>query len=970
MSIIRNSANTSDLAVKLVTFGTHGEVPYTDTDGNYMHKTNLFANTYCAFDGDGYFKTEHYVGTKCAIILNVYLAAGISGPIFGNAGSAAADNISIGAGDGKLYYIYGDLTDIVEQAYTPGWHIIGFFPSGTGVKCVYDGAMFGSVITRSINRLKLTIGKSNGSTGAVTNIAKVFTTEYLDTTSTTPHIHEYYPVTSTKPNLRDETPKPNLPCTWYETREKQDVVTAQSTSAGTASGTAADYGISMDDLRTVLGSGYRNLMGIMTQDGGINTAVGFTESTARAAYTVEKEIGGETVTRDFAFNLAGMWVVDGTESGTTQWPVSGKGLLIRGRKPVYNIFHDAIKHGFYVEDDGTATPRYNLRFNTLKVLGTNHDRVDMAWMEGYSTSKDEVHYPAVQLGSDVGSGLKFVNGRPYVVDSDNLFINGGDTTTPFKPETSLYIESKTAAGKVKAKLGNLAPWNFTETELANNDWNVAGWAVQVNIIGDIPVAQAVKTIASGYLSKSSTDAVKTLWRDTMQEVDSVIDMTNSQYLFYELHRGAQRSQSETYKWNAFLANAVLTNFRLVKPTGIGKTFLQLEDSDMINIQDLIPSKYQSDLSATLTYGRYQIIDHTGEGTDTTPVSIISRSSSPSYFIATLQDGRKALYTGLYAGWNASTQKPAFTTDIRFIAKIEMFWCNAMPAEGQAQTAPEIIGYRCELVTSRTYKEEEQGGRFYPQAASGNYWSGWQHWLGTSNKSGSVSSYSDVQSYSHNFDLWFDEYFGVGHDRLPDADVDGLPKNTLTRLVIYDADKAPIACPFYGNENFCQENGTPEFYTASKVVIAYKPCLDVIESLSSVCAEWRMKYYNRNSSTGVYTDAGGDAATFIDGMKIKITRIYYEHNGQTGDLSRMERKTEVFTVTLSSEYTTYNVGGTSRDPYFVLHIDGSYVATYEIWIHPGTNLHLEGENFVKYTLVPASGSTHYKRGDTFILEFTN
>lgn len=929
MSIIAAKAGDYN-NLRIVTFGSDGAVPYTDADGVVAYRSNRFANTYGEVNNSGFQSAGYWDGKHNTIIMRVRLLPGAVGMLFGTADY----NISI-SGTSLTFKVGSDTKTI---SCTEGWHIIGFLDMADGIGLYYDGlvredsepVMFSTTFTMT----KIFIGKGEDITGPNVLIAKVVTCEFRTDTDNKPMMMHYYPVTSSTPSATS--------CSWYETRYLQDLVTSSGTT--TASGVAADYGISIDDIREVTGSGYDNILAIFADDGGVNKETGFTSDTAEDPYV--------THGHDFAFDLGGVWIVDGYEASS-----NFAGYLKRGRKPLYNIFHDCIRNGFTVKNDPLhVTDLLTLKYNIFKTLD-KADSPNLLWLDGYDTGYDNVHLPAVQVGSAVGGGIQFVDGLPYVCELSNIFINGGSQSTPDNPSRSLYLYTQSASGTVSAKLGNLAPWHFTGTELNESEWFVAGWAVLVNLMGDLPVISGVKTLTDAevaaqggkvYLSADTPDNIKTLYRDTLQEASGMVDMTRARFLYYALSKDATR-QGTTPVWTKVMPDAGLVKFKLVRPSGRGQAYDNLRPlaGDTIAPDDLIASDFTADIAGRIKFGRYQVLDNQCN----TEISFLSRSIYPSFTMFYPATAGDYILVSLYAGWDGS--KPLYSTGMRFVAKLEMTWCNGIVDDN----IPGPMGYRCELVTSRTYQEEVNAGRPHPiyNNTIGDD-IGWQHWDGTRCISGEVGTQGHYHiGSSHNFDLYYNEFFDAP-DLLPDLDTDDIPRNAMTKLTIWDAADAPITSVFIGGSYDTYNQTTMRF--GSKSIFAYRPSLDLTDFTDGI-AKWRLKFYYYK--TGKYTEAE-DYATFREGLQIRLTRIYYEAGTTTGGSPIMVRKTQVYTATLGSS-TIYTLGN------YTLNVNGQFVAVNELWKDPNSGGMFIGDpSFVEFKLT--ANSQYRQRGDTFILEFTN
>ena len=939
MAIIRHS--TQDYNLTVVAFGSNGMIPKSDADGAIID-SGYCANTYATINNSGFITIGYFDGLHNSIILGVELTAGVSGALF----SAVNATYNITLNNNRITFNAG--SNSKEISYSPGYHTLGFlyFNDGTneGLHIYYDGIVNnGSTpvlfTLSSFTREQIKIGQSSGSTGGVSGIrlSKVVTYEYESTSSISTISKHYYPVTAPLPSADT--------AAWYETHYSQGLATSLGIS--TASGKGAEYGISIADMVDITGGMYDNILAILADDGGANTDLGWSNAHPpypTGAYTIRN--------RHFAFDLGGLLVADETEQAS-----AGSGYLIRGRKPKWNIFHDAMKHGWTI-DHVPGSTLYKLRYNLFKTLN-NTDVLDIAWFEGYGNSKKEVHYPAVELGSTLGGGIQFTNGLPY--PCTRLFLGLPDMENK---DFNIYFADKAQSGKVRGKLGNLAPWNYTGQELSQPDdseWFVAGWSAQVMIGGgDIPIISAVRLLTSAeiaaqggsrFLSKDTPSTIKNKFQSDMEEAEGIINYNNARVLYHQLvQRNPQKI--DTQEWASTLPNQSSV-FKLVRPSGIGKTYETLSENDTIDVSELLPDRFPCDIHSRMKNGQYNIIDSQSS-------SIIGWYSDYTYRSMGIWNAQKRvprLYFGLKRINSSSTD--------RIVAKLEMIWCSDVYSPTSAPIYPD--DYQCELILSRTRDEmlTELDSSGYPiryMADETSAKMGWRYvnyWEDGTQKSETNVYNSNV---SH-LEVGADEFFGSGRSIVP-TDVYGeyqQPQSILTKITVYDPDNAPITSMFRGN-NWNAYNQTPMFWTGSKAILSYRPSQDVTPSAGK-CALWNIRCYIIQS--GVYTPATS-VDFFLSGLKLIITRIHYQED--TGNNKVLRQVTQYDTVSLTGS-STYNItlGGSVKHTLKMT----SFVPISEIWVRPGTESMYEEPNFTQLYLDPeGTEGTNYAKGDTFILEFTN
>lgn len=890
--------------LRIVTFGSDGKVPYTDTDGVVSYRSNRFANTYGEVNNSGFQSAGYWDAAHNTIIMRVRLLPGAVGMLFGTA------DYNISVSGTSLTFKVGSSTKTISC--TEGWHIIGFLDMADGIGLYYDGlvrengepVMFSTTFTMT----KIFIGKGEDITGPNVLIAKVVTCEFRTDTDNKPMMMHYYPVTSSTPSA--------VSCSWYETRYLQDLVTSSGTT--TASGVAADYGIGIDDLREIFGSGYDNLLAIIADDGGANTDLGW-GADETSPYVVTRTKAGETVTRNFAFDLSGAWVLDAYEPSR---PTGG--YLKQGRKPKWNIFHDAIKNGFTVEDTH-STPRYKLRYNLFRTL-ESADKPDIVWFEKYDTLTEHIHYPAVALGSDAGGGIQYTDGLPY--PCTRLFM--GRPQIAGSTNSLLFFADSAQSGLVMGRLGNLAPWNFTEEELALSDWFVTGWQAQIMLFGDTPVITASHKLTSGYLSKDTDAATKAEYQSTMTAAQGTIDHSTARNLYHVLMRATPTPVTgQTHQWDATIQ-------------GQDAVFSLLGTDDVtIDISDLVPSRLPADISGRMKFGQYNIIDLQRTGR----TFIYCRSSYGDFpNIEIPQTDNDRLYLGALEGQGTTPTLGLFTK--RMVLKLEVTWC--MPVSDEPLYP---AGCQCELIPSRHNSEiSAESQRTMPVN-----WTGWAYNDGDGMHTGYDTSLPGRDK--HNFEIGMREFFG--NKILPVEPMSGsiLPADTLVKMTIYDIDSAPITAVFNGN-NWDTYNQTYHYWKGStgQDIYAYRPTLDTDTPSSSKCAHWAFKGY----VNGVENTDGA-----LNGRTLTITRIHYETSGNA--LVRVADVSSPITISGSQSIYSIIMGGTTIGQ---LHINGQITAVGEVWVNPyyGGGRMESDPTFVEFYLDPNEG--YYKRGDTFILEFTN
>lgn len=258
-----------------------------------------------------------------------------------------------------------------------------------------------------------------------------------------------------------------------------------SSEGGTSSVSVGEFpedvlgiGVQLFDIKHVTGSGYEDLLALMAEDGGIDTQAGWDGTTALTPYNLTRT--ADSAQLPFAF-----WLGGSSQSGALSIPdgytrPSGSreiGLLQMGRKPKWSIWNDIIDFGFYVFEDASINPRkYYLQFNFLKRISTTYGdtyhTVDIGAQlerfENYNTAVSAQHPPKITY-SDTNLICHVHNGALAKCLDDDIFAGYSER---WKDNLCVYKLNNTVGGSANWRVGNLLPWNFTDTELDNYGYSV------------------------------------------------------------------------------------------------------------------------------------------------------------------------------------------------------------------------------------------------------------------------------------------------------------------------------------------------------------------------------------------------------------------------------------------------------------------------------------------------------------------
>ena len=261
-----------------------------------------------------------------------------------------------------------------------------------------------------------------------------------------------------------------------------DVASGGSTAAGPV--LEKPYGIQLDDLKYLTGSGYKNLIPLVCCDGGVDERMH--PQSPEGAYT---GIAGHY----FAFDLSDT----DTPSGPTPPPLYPymRGKLSAGRKPLgWDIWNDCIDRGFYVRNDNGT---YKLEFNIFKKSnGLDDDEVHLDMFEGYNTDPSCVHLPTIQLTSD-NVTIPYHNGMNYECTKDNMACGHltilGELDGP--DFNQLFFVRNVGDFTFKCTSGNTIPWNVPKAHLQANPnclYYVYGIGTQLVVESDVMASSVEK----------------------------------------------------------------------------------------------------------------------------------------------------------------------------------------------------------------------------------------------------------------------------------------------------------------------------------------------------------------------------------------------------------------------------------------------------------------------------------------------
>lgn len=243
--------------------------------------------------------------------------------------------------------------------------------------------------------------------------------------------------------------------------------TAATKDDGSYDSTA--WGISIDDLRQVVPTGFYDLTAIYTEDGGtvsgsyvepeiFKGTINGTEVERRMAFRWRTD-SGSTLPESFTKQDHKLDDVDGNVTGI-------HGELLLGRKPTWNIWADNVNMGRYIHGNtsGSDIRQAKIRFNPLK------DKYGQDKPKGWRLDDWENYSPTLFHKPDLRVGglsdeltniiMEFVNGLAastaktyYISDNTNT------STTPRATPVINYTKMANLRGDITFTIGNLISWH-------------------------------------------------------------------------------------------------------------------------------------------------------------------------------------------------------------------------------------------------------------------------------------------------------------------------------------------------------------------------------------------------------------------------------------------------------------------------------------------------------------------------------
>lgn len=308
----------------------------------------------------------------------------------------------------------------------------------------------------------------------------------------TPYLCRYYPV---------ETNDIRNAMRVFDEYLNPDLGSGGSSTVGPA--LEKPYGIQLDDLKYLTGSGYKDLMAIVCCDGGEDSRIH--PQNTEGAYT---GITGHY----FAFDLSGT-KIPGGRTPDPALPYQ-RGKLSAGRRPLgWDVWNDCIDRGFYVRNDNGT---YMLEFNIFKKTnGDTDNEIHLDMFEGYNTDLSCVHPPLMTINNP-NADVQFHNGQNYRTRLESVCVPIKDGSLYLDDKCIFYVEN-VADMDYNVKLGNTIPWNTLQANLGQ-EYGIVGGGVTIKIGGNVYASTASRETsvmcADSPASASARDALKTKYRTT------------------------------------------------------------------------------------------------------------------------------------------------------------------------------------------------------------------------------------------------------------------------------------------------------------------------------------------------------------------------------------------------------------------------------------------------------------------------
>ena len=390
MSIIKNDArNIRNTGLTIAILPSNARIPLPN---NYNYGTLK----YIAMKGQALDTTYMwYTGAGETVILKCEIEQNASGTIYGTTNSNGY-GIKI-VKDGANIKWYNGSTLVHTKAWSAGVHYIGWVATDDTHSCpFYDNVSYISeAVALSQHSLAAGIGGLNNndtmgsfltsSAAWAMKLYEVIAYSYLTDTYSNMFKYRYQLYAA---HALNETTYYGMVDLRYSLSMRRPTPT--TTDLSSLNGPRVQYGVQVHDIKEVCNSPFNDLIAIASElglNGGVDTDAGWTADNADSP----SKVTSVNVEHKFAFYMGSASDHIPLPSGATitGTPSLGyeKGGLIRGLKPKWSIWSDAIKAFFYVAD---VSGVYKMRCNIFKCMAFDGSRLavksgqcHLEWFDGY-----------------------------------------------------------------------------------------------------------------------------------------------------------------------------------------------------------------------------------------------------------------------------------------------------------------------------------------------------------------------------------------------------------------------------------------------------------------------------------------------------------------------------------------------------------------------------------------------------------
>ncbi len=432
-----------------------------------------FGTTSCVFKhyvqmNNRYFDTPWYLGVGESVFIKAEIEQNAEGYFYGHNRNASGSNNghSIRKNGANIEWLNGN-TVVVSKPWSAGVHLFGWVgtisDNTNGCKPWYDGEIISDTLVRGGGRGEYArIGGliEGTSTTTIDNKYCIHSTASwaIRVYEVTAYSFSYYSGVARFPRMYHMYAASSSDGTVVYMAEPRYSLTVSSINDGgavsgvTRSSSVVDfpdgvsgYGIQFADLREITGSNYTQLLAVLTDDDARKAS-----ENADVPYVING--------RNFAFKI------NTVPSGATTSGGVGyaDGDIIRGRRPKWDIWNDAIKFGKYATKETSASAPRHIHFNIFKNNKGETLNDMLGVFDGYNTG-NSTHEPSFSIKGNVN--FEWHNGfLANIAYDDRIIGNPTPTTSNGTDEQTIFRLRRETSGMGRVVLGNLPLWNYTASE--------------------------------------------------------------------------------------------------------------------------------------------------------------------------------------------------------------------------------------------------------------------------------------------------------------------------------------------------------------------------------------------------------------------------------------------------------------------------------------------------------------------------